>query len=77
VYAAGARPGIGLRAYTIAGRQTFHLFDDEQVWDVHVADGRAYVQTASAVRFVDAKTGEVLSTIVSSDQIADVIAVSS
>jgi hypothetical protein len=74
---AGAQPGIGLRAYTIAGHRTFHLFDGEQVLDVDAADGRAYVQTGSALRVVDAKTGEVLSTIVSSPQITDLIAVSS
>lgn len=77
VYAARARPGVGLRAYTSAGQPIFHLFDEEQVSRVSVADGLAYVQTASAIRVVDAQTGEALSTIASSSQIVDVIAVPS
>lgn len=72
-----AQSGIGLRAYTIAGHRTFHLFDGEQMLDLDVADGRAYIQTDRARRVVDTTTGEVLSTIVANPQITDLIAVSS
>jgi hypothetical protein len=72
-YASGARPAIGLRAYTARGVKIFHLFNSEQVLDVHVAGGRAYVQTASALRVVDLKSRRVLKTIVPPFELVDVI----
>ena len=73
VYGAGALPGIGLRAYEVDGRKTFHRFGGENVWDVNVSGGRAYVQTPRALRVVDVRSGKVLKTIGSSLQLADVI----
>jgi hypothetical protein len=72
-YASGARPAIGLRAYTAQGGKVFHLFNSEQVLDVHVAGGRAYVQTESALRVVDLKSRRVLKTIVPPFELVDVI----
>lgn len=71
VFAADARPGIGLRAYTAPGQQAFHLFGEEQVSDVQVAGRRAYVQSPNMIRVIDIQTREILSTIPS--EIADVI----
>ena len=72
-YAAGVRPAIGLRAYRAQGGKIFHLFNSEQVLDVHVAGGRAYVQTASALRVLDLKSRRVLKTIVPPFELVDVI----
>jgi hypothetical protein len=72
-YAAGVRPAIGLRAYTAQGGKIFHLFNSKQVLDVHVAGGRAYVQTASALRVLDLKSRRVLKTIVPPFELVDVI----
>ena len=74
VYSGAARPGIGLRAYTAAGRRSFHVLGAEEVWDVGVSDGRAYAQTPTSLRIVDVSSGRVLRTIGSSVQVADVIA---
>jgi len=65
--------GVGLRAYTVEGRETFHLFDREQVWDVQVTANRAYVRTARAVYLVDARSGNVLSEIVPPPELVDVV----
>jgi hypothetical protein len=73
VYAAGARPGIGLSAYTVAGRKAFHRFDDEEVWSVAANGGRAYAQTPDRLHVVDVRSGQVLKTIGSSLELADVI----
>jgi hypothetical protein len=73
VYASGARPAIGLRAYTPQGGKIVHLLKSEQVLDVHVAGGRAYVQTGSALRVVDLKARRVLRTIVPPFELVDVI----
>jgi hypothetical protein len=72
-YAAGARPAIGLRAYTAQGGKIFHLFNSEQVLDVRVAGGRAYVQTANALRVLDLKSRRVLKNIVPPFELVDVI----
>lgn len=72
-YASGARPAIGLRAYTPEGGKTFRLFDGEQVLDVQVAGGRAYVQTESALRVVDLESREVLTNIMPPVELVDVI----
>jgi hypothetical protein len=71
VFAADARPGIGLRAYTAPGQQAFQLLGEEQVSDVQVAGGRAYVQSPNMIRVIDIQTRDILSTIPS--EIADVI----
>jgi hypothetical protein len=72
-YASGTRPAIGLRAYTPRGGKILHLFNNEQVLDVHVAGGRAYVQTKSALRVVDLKSRRVLDRIVPPFELVDVI----
>jgi hypothetical protein len=73
LYAAGARPAIGLRAYTREGGKIFQLFGSEQVLDVQVTGGRAYVRTGSALRVVDLKSRRVLDTIVPPFELIDVI----
>jgi hypothetical protein len=63
----------GLRAYTVAGREAFHLFDGEQVWDVQVAGQLAYVRTHGAVHVVDVRSEEVVSEIVPPAELVDVV----
>jgi hypothetical protein len=67
-------PGAGLRAYTVDGRQAFHLFDGEPVWDVHAVGNRAYVQTPSALRVVNVGSGQVVSEIRPPVELVDLIA---
>jgi hypothetical protein len=64
----------GLRAYNVEGREAFHLFDGEQVWDVQAAGQLAYVRTRSAVHVVDVRSGEVVSEIVPPAELVDVVA---
>jgi hypothetical protein len=66
-------PGEGLRAYALDGRKTFHLFGQQQVSDVEVAGGRAYVRTATAVHVVDVMSGELEATIRPPVDLAEVI----
>lgn len=74
-FASGARSANGLRAYTPLGRKIFQLFSAEQVFDVQVVGGRAYVQTPNALRVVELKSRRVVSSIVPAFELADVIAV--
>lgn len=73
VYGRGDPARRGLRAYTVEGREAFHLFDGEQVWDIQVAAQLAYVSTRSAVHVVDVKSGKVVSEIVPPVELVDVI----
>jgi hypothetical protein len=61
--ASQAAAGIGLRAFTARGGKFFHLFDENQVWDVQVGAGRAYVRTPDALHVVDARSGKAISEI--------------
>jgi hypothetical protein len=72
-YASGAHPAIGVRAYTPRGGKLFHLFNSEQVLDVQVVGGRAYVQTRSALRVVDLKSRRILNSVVPPFELVDVI----
>jgi hypothetical protein len=63
-FATGPRPAIGLRVYTSGKSKLSHLFNGQEVLGAEVAGGRAYVQTASALRVVDLKSGRVLNSIV-------------
>jgi hypothetical protein len=73
VYGRGDPASRGLRAYTIEGREAFHLLDGEQVWDVQAAAHLAYVRTGSAVHVVDVRSGKVVSEIVPPVELVDVI----
>jgi hypothetical protein len=66
-------PGIGLRAYAVDRREVFHLFEGEQVWDVKVVAGDAYVRTATAVHVVDVRSGKFFATIARPPELAAVI----
>jgi len=44
VYGRGDRSSLGLRAYTVEGREAFHLLDREPVWDIQAAGHLAYVR---------------------------------
>lgn len=68
-----AAAGIGLRAFTARGGKFFHLFDEEQVWDVQVASGRAYVRTPDALHVVDARSGKAVSEIAPPPELVGVI----
>lgn len=63
--------GVGLRAYTVEGRETFHLLEREQVWDVHGARDFAYVRTPSAVHVLDVDSGKVVNEIVPPPDLVD------
>lgn len=76
LYADGAGPGVGLRGYTVTGRPAFQLFAGDHLSNVFVAAGRAYIQNMRRFRVVDASTGEILSDIPASFQIADLISAS-
>jgi hypothetical protein len=66
-------PGIGLRAYAVDRGEAFHLFEGEQVWDVKVVAGDAYVRTATAVHVVDVRSGKIFATIARPPELAAVI----
>ena len=74
VYGRGDPAGRGLRGYTVAGREAFHLFDREQVLDVQAAPDLAYVRTRTAVHVVEVMTGKVVSEIVPPVELVDVVA---
>jgi hypothetical protein len=67
----GLRPG--LHAYADDGSEVFQLFEREQVWDVDLADGLAYVRTARATHVVDVRLGKVVAAVARRLEIADVI----
>jgi hypothetical protein len=66
-------PGVGLRAYTVGGKEIFHRFDDAKVTEVDVVGGRAYVRSGAALHVVDVAAGEVVATNASAPEIADII----
>jgi hypothetical protein len=74
MYGRGDPTSRGLRAYTVAGREAFHLFSGEQVLDLQAAADLAYARTRSAVHVVDARSGEVVSKVVPPADLVDVIA---
>jgi hypothetical protein len=85
VYGRGDRSSLGLRAYTVEGREAFHLLDREPVWDIQAAGHLAYVRgriievsprggTRSAVYVVDVRSGKVLSEIAPRGELVDVVA---
>lgn len=73
VYGRGQPASRGLRAYTVEGREAFHLLDREHVWGVQAAGDVAYVRTRSTVYVVDVRTGSVLRKIVPPPELVDVI----
>ena len=78
VYAPGLQiprssPRPGLVGYTAGGRKRFELFRGQQVWDVRVAGGRAYVRTPRAVRIVDPAAGKVVHVIAPPVDLVDVV----
>jgi hypothetical protein len=58
----GRFEGDGLRTYTLSGSRRLHLFPGRPVWDVQVADGRAYVSFEGSDRnaTIDLSGGGVL-----------------
>jgi hypothetical protein len=85
VYGRGDRSSLGLRAYTVEGREAFHLLDREPVWDIQAAEHLAYVRgriievsprggTRSAVYVVDVRSGKVLGEIAPRGELVDVVA---
>lgn len=66
-------PGAGLSAYTVQGRKTFHLLDNEQVWYVQTAADRAYVRTRRAAYVVDVMSGKVVNEIVPPRDLVDAV----
>lgn len=65
--------GIGLRGYTIDGRRTFHLLNEQRVWNVHVVDDWAYALTPKAVRIIDVGRTQVIGTIAPPRELVDLI----
>ena len=88
VYGRGDRSSLGLRAYTVDGREAFRLFEREQVSDVNGAGHLAYVSgrvleisrqggPRSAFYVVDVSSGKVVTEIRPAAELVDVIAGSS
>jgi hypothetical protein len=73
VYGADDASSLGLRAYTIDGREAFHLLDTEQVSDVQEAGHLADVRTRRSVRVVDVRSGTVVSEIAPPAELVDVV----
>jgi hypothetical protein len=56
-----ARGSAGLTAYDLDGTKRFHVLHGRRVNWVHVAEGRAFAQTARALHAVDLETGRLTS----------------
>jgi hypothetical protein len=67
------KSGAGVHAYRSDGAEVFHLFGNEQIRDVKVANRRAYVRTSSAIQVVNVMSGRRDATIRTASELADVI----
>jgi hypothetical protein len=66
-------PGAGLRVYRSDGTEEVHLFGNERIYDVNVANSRAYVRTSTSIRVVEVMSGRREATIRTPSQLVDVI----
>jgi hypothetical protein len=66
-------PGAGLRAYRSDGAEAFHLLGNQRIYDLKVANGRAYLRTPTSIQIVEVRSGRPESTIRTPSEIADVI----